>query len=177
MGGKGNSKQLTREVAAKRLCIEVTDLPDLGKPWTGRDVTDVQRSRPEWLRCARKALGAARAEEERQRKARVDVVLARRTGFEYPSVTAVAADFARDFAKTNLLAFLHDAVDTLAADTYRVTVVYTGQSGDESAESELVCDMLAVVTSFAGRLYGQRSAKTKRLRAAVSAETQSGDGA
>jgi predicted site-specific integrase-resolvase len=27
------------------------------------------------------------------------------------------------------------------------------------------------VTSFAGRLYGQRSAKTKRLRAAVSAET------
>ena len=120
MGGKGNSKQLTREVAAKRLCIEVADLPDLGKPWTGRDVTDVQRSRPEWLRCARRALGAARAEEERQRKARFDVVLARRTGFEYPSVTAVAADFARDFAKTNLLAFLHDALDTLAADTYAV---------------------------------------------------------
>ena len=60
---------------------------------------------------------------------------------------------------------------------YGVTVVYTGQSEDESAESELVRDMLAVVTSFAGRLYGQRSAKTKRLRAAVSAETQSGDGA
>jgi putative resolvase len=60
---------------------------------------------------------------------------------------------------------------------YGVTVVYTGQSADESAESELVRDMLAVVTSFAGRLYGQRSAKTKRLRAAVSAETQSGDAA
>lgn len=37
--------------------------------------------------------------------------------------------------------------------------------------------VLAIVTSFAGRLYGQRSAKTKRLRAAVSAETESGDAA
>jgi putative resolvase len=35
----------------------------------------------------------------------------------------------------------------------------------------------AIVTSFAGRLYGQRSEKTKRLRAAVSAETESGDAA
>lgn len=47
---------------------------------------------------------------------------------------------------------------------YAVKVVYTGQPEDESAESELVRDMLAIVTSFAGRLYGQRSAKTKRLR-------------
>lgn len=60
---------------------------------------------------------------------------------------------------------------------YGVKVVYIGQSQDESAESELVRDMLAIVTSFAGRLYGQRSAKTKRLRAAVSAETHSGDAA
>jgi predicted site-specific integrase-resolvase len=60
---------------------------------------------------------------------------------------------------------------------YGVTVVYTGQAEDESAESELVRDMLAVVTSFAGRPYGQRSAKTKRLRAAVSAETECGDAA
>jgi excisionase family DNA binding protein len=60
---------------------------------------------------------------------------------------------------------------------YGVSVVYTGQPEDESAESELVRDMLAVVTSFAGRLYGQRSAKTKRLRAAVSAETECGDAA
>jgi len=58
---------------------------------------------------------------------------------------------------------------------YGVSVVYTGQPEDESAESELVRDMLAIVTSFAGRLYGKRSAKTKRLRAAVSAETHSGD--
>ena len=60
---------------------------------------------------------------------------------------------------------------------YGVSVVYLGQPEDESAESELVRDMLAIVTSFAGRLYGQRSAKTKRLRAAVSAETHSGDAA
>jgi len=60
---------------------------------------------------------------------------------------------------------------------YGVSVVYTGQPEDESAESELVRDMLAIVTSFAGRLYGQRSAKTKRLRAAVSAETECGDAA
>ncbi|PJE02579.1 MAG: IS607 family transposase [Mycobacterium sp.] len=59
---------------------------------------------------------------------------------------------------------------------YGVSVVYTGQAEDQSAESELVRDMLAIVTSFAGRLYGQRSAKTKRLRAAVSAETEPGDG-
>jgi excisionase family DNA binding protein len=61
--------------------------------------------------------------------------------------------------------------------SYGVTVVYTGQPEDESAESELVRDMLAIVTSFAGRLYGQRSAKTKRLRAAVAVETASGDAA
>lgn len=60
---------------------------------------------------------------------------------------------------------------------YGVTVVYTGQPENESAESELVRDMLAIVTSFAGRLYGQRSAKTKRLRAAVAAETECGDAA
>lgn len=37
--------------------------------------------------------------------------------------------------------------------------------------------MLAIVTSFAGRLYGQRSVKTKRLRATVAAETECGDAA
>lgn len=60
---------------------------------------------------------------------------------------------------------------------YGVRVVYTGQPENESDESELARDMLAIVTRFAGRLYGQRSAKTKRLRAAVSAETECGDAA
>jgi putative resolvase len=60
---------------------------------------------------------------------------------------------------------------------FGITVVYTGRPEDEPAESELVRDMLAIVTSFAGRLYGQRSAKTKRLRAVVAAETRTGDAA
>ena len=38
-----------------------------------------------------------------------------------------------------------------------------------SAESDLVRDMLAVVTSFSGRLYGQRSAKARSLQACVRA--------
>jgi hypothetical protein len=120
VSGKGHGKQLTREGAAKRLGIGVADLPDLGRAWTGRDVADAQRGRPEWLRGARKALGAARAEEERQRQARLEGVLARRSGFEHPPLTAAASDFARDFAKANLLAFLHDALDASAAETYVV---------------------------------------------------------
>jgi putative resolvase len=44
---------------------------------------------------------------------------------------------------------------------------------DASQESELVKDMLAVVTSFSGRLYGQRSAKARAMRERVkSAITQ-----
>jgi len=117
--GKGNGQLLTREAAAKRRCIGVADLPDLGKPWT-REVAEVGRSRPQWLQCAREALGAARAEQERQRKSRLDAVLARRTGCEYPPITAAATDFARDFARANLLVFLHDALDAAAAETYVV---------------------------------------------------------
>ena len=56
---------------------------------------------------------------------------------------------------------------------FGVTVVCTGQPVDESAEPELVRDMLAIVTSFAGRLYGQRPAKARRLRAVVAAQTRS----
>jgi hypothetical protein len=111
---------LTAAVAAQRLGIGVVDLPDLGRPWTVRDVADAQHGRPEWLRSARKALGAARAEGERQRKARFDAVLARRAGFEYPPVNATASDFAREFARANLLMFLHDALDAAAAEIYGV---------------------------------------------------------
>ena len=60
---------------------------------------------------------------------------------------------------------------------FGVAVVYTGQPEGEPAESELVRDMLATVTSSAGRFYGQRSAKTRRLRAAVAAQTRAGDAA
>ncbi len=58
---------------------------------------------------------------------------------------------------------------------FGVSVVYTGQPEDEPAEAELVRDMLTIITSFAGRLYGRRSAKAKRLRAVVAAETRTSD--
>jgi putative resolvase len=50
----------------------------------------------------------------------------------------------------------------------RVTVIGEDEAISGSAESELVRDMLAVVTSFSGRLYGQRSARARSLRACVS---------
>lgn len=56
---------------------------------------------------------------------------------------------------------------------FGVTVVYKGQPVDESAEPESVRDVLAIATSFAGRLYGQRSAQARRLPAVVAAETPS----
>lgn len=120
MGSTRGDRRLAPEVAATRVCIGVADLPDIGKPWTGRDVAEAQRCRPDWLRCARKALGAARAEEERQRKARVDAVLLRREGCEYPPVGSAATEFAHDFAKLNLLEFLHSALDVSAVQTYVV---------------------------------------------------------
>ena len=43
---------LTCGTAAKRLSIAVSDLPDLGRTWTARDVTEAQRNRPEWLRLS-----------------------------------------------------------------------------------------------------------------------------
>ena len=50
-----------------------------------------------------------------------------------------------------------------------VTVVYVSEDDalDASAESDLVRDMLAVVTSLSGRLYGQRSARARRIQAAT----------
>ena len=49
-----------------------------------------------------------------------------------------------------------------------VSVVCIGEvERSITAEADLVRDMLAIVTSFAGRLYGQRSARAKRVRAAV----------
>jgi putative resolvase len=58
-----------------------------------------------------------------------------------------------------------------------VTLTCIGEPAqDQSAESELVRDMLAIVTSFAGRLYGQRSAKAKRVRDGVARETRDRDG-
>jgi hypothetical protein len=72
------------------------------------------------LRYARTALGAARSDEERQRKACIDAVRLRQKGFEYPSVGSAATEFAYDFARLNLLGFLHSALDVSSVQTYAV---------------------------------------------------------
>lgn len=113
-------QQLAPEVAARRLCIAAGDLPGIGHAWTAHDVVEAQRDRPDWLRCARKVLGAARAEEQRQRKTRMDAVRLRQAGFEYPAVDAVATDFAHSFTRVNLLEFLYSALDASSAQTYVV---------------------------------------------------------
>ncbi|MFE4250709.1 hypothetical protein ACFRU3_14620 [Streptomyces sp. NPDC056910] len=51
----------------------------------------------------------------------------------------------------------------------------TDEDLDASQESERVRDMLAVVTSFSGRLYGQRSAKARALTKAVKSTVFSPD--
>ena len=58
-------------------------------------------------------------------------------------------------------------------DGFGVKMTAIGSDADlsESGESELVRDMLAVVTSFSGRFYGQRSAKARALRSCVSKAT------
>jgi hypothetical protein len=111
---------LAPEIVAQRLRIGVADLSDIGRPWTSGDVEQAQRCRPDWLRCARKAWGAARAEEERQRKARADAVRLRQARFEYPQVGSAATEFAHDFARLNLLEFLYSALDASSAETYVV---------------------------------------------------------
>lgn len=58
-----------------------------------------------------------------------------------------------------------------------VKVVAVGEDTESlSAESELVRDMLAVVTSFSGRLYGQRSAQARKVRQAVATEVRAVSG-
>jgi hypothetical protein len=120
VGSQGGGKWLAPEIAAQRLCIGVADLPDIGRPWASGDVDQAQRCRPDWLRCARKAWRASRAEEERQRKARADAVRLRQGRFEYPQVGSAAAEFAHDFARLNLLEFLYSALDASSAETYVV---------------------------------------------------------
>ena len=54
----------------------------------------------------------------------------------------------------------------------RVVAIGEDEARSDSVESELVHDMLAVVTSFSGRLYGERSAKAKAIRRCVAEGTK-----
>jgi hypothetical protein len=134
---KNPDKLLTREAAAKRLSIAVSDLPD--RPWTARDVADEQQARPDWLEGARQRWVAARAEQDRQRQVRLAAVEARRAGFTYPVVSGEAAEFAREFARADLLNHLRRALGTVAADTYVVDSGYdvsthAGRAGETNRE-------------------------------------------
>lgn len=112
---KNPGKPLTREAAAKRLSIAVSDLPD--RLWTARDVADEQQARPDWLKDARQRWVAAKTEQDRQRQARLAAVEARRAGFTCPVVSDEAAEFALEFTRANLLNHLRRVLDTVAADT------------------------------------------------------------
>lgn len=46
---------------------------------------------------------------------------------------------------------------------------------DEIGDGGLVRDMLAIVTSFSGRLYGSRSTKARALTRAVKSPVEEGD--
>ena len=73
-------------------------------------------------------------------------------------------------AHTERLARFGTGLITSLLSGYGVTTTVIGEDTDltGSAESELVRDMLAVVTSFSGKLYGQRSAKARSVRSCVS---------
>ena len=49
-------------------------------------------------------------------------------------------------------------------EAYGVEILVLHPDEDQSPEQELVGDMLALVTSFAGRLYGRRSHKVKEIK-------------
>jgi excisionase family DNA binding protein len=48
-------------------------------------------------------------------------------------------------------------------ESYGVEITVLNDDEDKTAEQELVDDLIAIVTSFAGRLYGMRSAKARGL--------------
>lgn len=60
----------------------------------------------------------------------------------------------------------------LSAQGVQVVSIGEDEALSGSAESELVRDMVSVVTSFSGRLYGQRSAKVKALKRCIVAEVK-----
>jgi len=57
---------------------------------------------------------------------------------------------------------------------FGVSVVCIGEPEQASTESDLVRDMIAIVASFAGRLYGRRSVKARQVRTAVVAAVRTG---
>ena len=78
------------------------------------------------------------------------------------SVRAVAITY-----KDRLTRFGYEYLEAFFTD-HAVAVLILHPDDDQTPEEELVSDMVALVTSFAGRLYGRRSHKTKEIVACVS---------
>ena len=66
----------------------------------------------------------------------------------------------------------HIIEDMLQSSGVQLEVLDTA----DNADSELVQDMLAIVTSFAGKLYGQRSARQREIRQYLASQTVTADG-
>lgn len=89
----------------------------------------------------------------------------------WAAITACQQEAVQELAVTHLERLARFGTLTmqklLAGHGVRVIVIEHDPALDGSAESDLVRDMLAVVTSFSGRLYGQRSARAAKLRKCV----------
>lgn len=77
------------------------------------------------------------------------------------SVRAVAITY-----KDRLTRFGFEYLEAFFTD-HGVELLILHPDEDQTAEEELVSDMIALVTSFAGRLYGRRSHKAKEVIACV----------
>lgn len=73
------------------------------------------------------------------------------------SVRAIAITY-----KDRLTRFGYEYLEALF-ESYGVPVLVLYPDEEQTAEDELVSDMIALVTSFAGRLYGRRSRKAKAV--------------
>jgi predicted site-specific integrase-resolvase len=57
-----------------------------------------------------------------------------------------------------------------------VDVIVINEENKKSLEQELVDDMLSIITSFSGRLYGKRSSKTRKIREKLKEELSENNG-
>ena len=88
-----------------------------------------------------------------------------------PTVTELIATHPDRIARFGVVTTQH----MLAGYGVQVKYIESDPLLDSSAESELVRDMLAIVTSFSGRLYGQRSAKAARIKKACATAVKQDD--
>lgn len=101
-----------------------------------------------------------------------------RRGF-WAAIAACQSEAVHEFVVTHADRLARFGVVTiqklLAGYNIQILMVSDDPDLDQTAESELVRDMLAIITSFSGRLYGQRSAKAARLRTTMKTQIAARD--